>query len=212
MEGLEDVYELVAEAVFEGHPIDVDPARNQDDFFVFDVDALQRADALWKREDLWLTERRSCVPAAFAFVDHGRVETFFDRCPDRKCRGEVVAVNHEVGTVADADFIDLGEQVIGRVAGSHVGESGFDTHPNEGHQVAVLPDGVLRKLRVAEPSTGFRVWLGRMRRGHVHRHIDVVAVGGKGTFEDRWVESRVAGVENHVGSAFTGERGDRVLA
>ena len=50
-----------------------------------------------------------------------------------------------------------------------------------------------------------------MRLGHVHRHVDVVAAGGERAFEDRRVEARVAGVEDHVGAALHGELGDAVL-
>ena len=162
-------------------------------------------------EDLRLAERRRREPAALALVDHGRVEALLDRRPDRERRREVVAVDDEVGTVADADLVDPREEVVGGIAGGDVGEAGLDAHAHERHQVAVLPRRVLRELGVAEPAPGLLVGLGRMRLGHVHRHVDVVAVGGERAFEDRWVEARVAGVEDHVGAALHGERGDAVL-
>ena len=55
---LEDVDELVAEAVLERRPLAVDPARHEEHLLVLHVDALDRADALGEVEDLRLAERR----------------------------------------------------------------------------------------------------------------------------------------------------------
>ena len=60
---LEHVDELVAEAVLEGHPLRLDPARDEEDLLVLDVDALDRPDPLREVEDLGLAERRRRVPA-----------------------------------------------------------------------------------------------------------------------------------------------------
>ena len=63
---LQHVDELVAEAVLERDPADVDPARHQQHLFVLDVDAAERADALGEVERLGLAERRGGEPAAVA--------------------------------------------------------------------------------------------------------------------------------------------------
>ena len=63
-ERLEHVDELVAEAVLEGHPPGLDPARDEQDLLVLDVDALDRPDALGEVERLGLAERRGREPAA----------------------------------------------------------------------------------------------------------------------------------------------------
>ena len=129
LQRLEHVDELVAEAVLERHPLDVDPARDQDHLFVLDVDALAAApmpSGNVKISGSLNGARR--VPAALTLVDHGRVEALLDRRPDRERRGEVVAVDDEVGAVADADLVDPREQVVGRVAGGDVGEAGLDAH------------------------------------------------------------------------------------
>ena len=49
---------LLAQAVLEGHPVGVDPARHEEHLLVLDVHALDRADALGEVEDLGLAERR----------------------------------------------------------------------------------------------------------------------------------------------------------
>ena len=126
MQRLEHRDELVAQAVLEGDAVAVDPAGDEQHLFVLDVHALDRADAFGEHEHLRLGERRGGVPPAVAFPDHRRVEALLDRGPDRERRREVVAVDHEVGAVADADLVDGGEQVVGGVAGEHVGEARLD--------------------------------------------------------------------------------------
>ena len=68
---------------------------------------------------------------AVLLPDHRRVEALLDRGPDRERRREVVARDLEVGAVAGAELVDLGEQVVGGVAGEHVGEPGLDAHPDQ---------------------------------------------------------------------------------
>jgi hypothetical protein len=84
----QDVEELVAEAVLERDPSDVDPPWHQQHFFVFDVDALQLADPLREREQFGLGERRGGEPTSIALVDNRRVQALLDRRPDAEGRGE----------------------------------------------------------------------------------------------------------------------------
>jgi hypothetical protein len=125
------VDELLAEAVLEGDAPAVNPARDEHDLLVLDVDALEQADPLGEVEDLGLAERLGRVPAALALPDQGRVEALLDRRPDREGRRELVALDLEVRAVADGDLVDLGEQVVGRVAGEDVGKAGLDADPDE---------------------------------------------------------------------------------
>ena len=74
-----------------------------------------------KSNVLRLGERRGREPAAVVLPDHRRVEALLDRRPDREGRREVVALDDEVRAVADADLVDLGEQLVGGVAGEDVG-------------------------------------------------------------------------------------------
>ena len=67
---------------------------------------------------------------------------------------EVVAVDHEVGAVADPDVVDLGEELVGRVAGEDVREPRLDADPHEREQAALAPLLLLRELRVAELLAG----------------------------------------------------------
>ena len=62
-------------------------------------------------------ERRGGEPAAIALPDDRRVQALLDRRPDRERGREVVALDDEVGAVAHADLVDLGEQLVGGVAG-----------------------------------------------------------------------------------------------
>ena len=45
-----------------------------------------------------------------------------------KVGANVVALDHEVGSVADADLVDRLEQVVGGVPGEHVREARLDPH------------------------------------------------------------------------------------
>ena len=78
-----------------------------------------------------------------------RVEALLDRRPDRERRRELVALDHEVGAVAHADLVDLGEQVVGRVAGEDVREARLDADPDEREQARASQPGA-RELLVAE--------------------------------------------------------------
>ena len=66
MERLQDLDELVAEPVLEGDALGFDPARDEQDLLVLDVDALDGPDALGEVEDLGLAEGLGRVPAAVA--------------------------------------------------------------------------------------------------------------------------------------------------
>ena len=50
MQHRQHLEELVTEAVLERHPVDFEPSRHQQHFFVFDVDALQLTDAFGEVE------------------------------------------------------------------------------------------------------------------------------------------------------------------
>ena len=149
MERPQHVDELLAEPVLEGDAPAVDPARHEQHLLVLDVDALDGADALRELEHLGLGERRGRVPAAVPLPDHRRVEALLDRRPDRERGREVVAVHDEVGAVADADLVDLGEQVVGGVAGEDVREPRLDADADE-RQLPRAPGLLAVELRVAE--------------------------------------------------------------
>ena len=93
--------------------------------------------------------------------DHGRVEALLDRRPDRERRREdLVALlvgDDEVGAVAHAELVDLAEQVVGGVAGEHVGQAGLDAHADQREAARGLPVRRLRELVVAELDAGLLV-------------------------------------------------------
>src|SRR4051812_11351936 len=112
MQGLQDLDELLTQAVLERDPPGVEPARDEEHLLVLDVDALHPADSFREVEDLRLAEWWRGEPAAVALVDDRRVEALLDRRPDGERRGEGVAVDDQVGPVAHADLVDRAEQLL----------------------------------------------------------------------------------------------------
>ncbi len=175
---------------------------------MLDIDALDRSDPLGEGEHLGLAKRLGREPTAGALVDHRGIQALLDRRPDGERRGEVVALDHQVGAVTHPDLVDPREEVICRVSSRDVREAWLDTHADEGHEPTVLPSRGLSELRVAETTTDFRVRLGWVRDRGVHRHVDVVTAGFEGRFENRRVEPRVAGVQHDIGPSLASEGGD----
>ena len=187
-----------AEPVLEGHALAPDPARDQHDLLVLDVDAFDRADPLGELEHLGLGERRGRVEAALALPDQRRVQALLDRRPDREGRREVIALDDQVGAVAHADFLDAREQLVGGVASEDVGQAGLDADPDERQQAGRLPLLVARQLDVAEHLARQLVGSLRMPMRQRHRHVEVGHLGLEAGAEDRLVEARIAGVQHRV--------------
>ena len=177
----------------------VDPARDEEHLLVLDVDALDRPDALGEVEHLGLGERRRREPAAVLLPDDRRVQALLDRRPDREGRREVVALDDEVRAVADADLVDLGEELVGGVAREDVGGARLDADADEREQPLLLPRLGPLELVVAELHAGLFEGVRRVRLGERHRHVEVGHAGLEAGVEDRHVEQRVDRVENGVG-------------
>ena len=71
MQRLQHPDELLAQAVLERDPLGVDPARDEEDLLVLDVDALDGADAGREVEDLELAEGLGGEPAPVLLPDDG---------------------------------------------------------------------------------------------------------------------------------------------
>src|SRR4029453_8633894 len=141
VQGLEHLDELAAEPVLERDALALDPARHEEHLLVLDVHAFDRPDALWEVEDLRLGERLGREPAALLLPDHGRVQALLDGRPDGEGRREVVAFDHEIGAVSDADLVDLGEELVGGVTGEDVGGAWLDPDTYQREQALLLPRG-----------------------------------------------------------------------
>ena len=173
---------------------------------MLDVDALDRTDALRERERLGPAERLGGVPVTIG-PDDRRVEALLDRGPDAEDRREGEARDLEVAAVADVDFVDLVEVVLGGVRGEDVGEPGVHAHADQGQLAAALPLAGHGELLVAELLAGHLEGPIRMRVREAHGHVHVVRIGGEGAVEDRHHELRVDGVHDEVRAVGAGRIG-----
>ena len=190
----------LAEPVLERDAPAVDPARDEHDLLVLDVDALDRADPLREVEHLGLGERLRRVEAAVALPDQRRVEALLDRRPDREGRREVVALDDEVGAVADPDLVDLVEQLVGRVAREDVGEPRLDADPDEREQARRSPScscaANWRSPSFTPGSVYGRSGCGSDSVAAMSRYVQPRL---EGSGEDLRIEARVGRVEHGVG-------------
>jgi len=168
---------------------------------VLHVDALDHADPIGELEQLRLGEGLGGVEAALLLPDQRRVQAFLDRRPDGEGRCEVVALDDEVGAVAHGDLVDLGEEVVGRVAGEDVGEPRLDADAGQSEQPAFAPALVLVELLLSQQD---------VRVGQGHRHVEVGASVFEGGVEDRRVEARVGRVEDGLRLGLAKEGDERL--
>ena len=146
--------------------------------------------------------------------DHRRVEALLDRGPHRERRREdlvaVVVGDHQVGAVAGAELVDLGEQVVGGVPREDVGEARLDADADQREAAGVLPLARHGELLVAELDAALLVRRLGVRLGQRHRHVEVVGPGGERALEDRHVEDRVDGVHHVRDAVLPAQRRDRL--
>ena len=122
-----------------------------DDLFVLDVADLDLADALRQPELLELGERLDRVEVAVLEHD-GRVVAFLDRGPHAEAEADAGGAGDlEVAAVADADVVDLVEEVVGGVAGEEVGHARLDAEAGQRVLADLLELGAERVLVVALP-------------------------------------------------------------
>ena len=140
-----------------------------------------------------------------------RVQALLDRRPDGERRGELVALDHQVRAVADADLVDGREQPVGRVAGEHVRQPGLDPDAAQRQQPAALPLAGERELLVTQLDPRLPVRVGRVRAGQRHRHVEVGDPGGEGRAEDRHHEPRVDRVQHRIAPLGSDQLHDRLL-
>ena len=90
----------------------------------------------------------------------------------------------------------VGEQVVGGVAGEHVGQARLDADAEQGQPARPLPLPRHGELLVAELDADLGVGLVGVPLGQAHRHVEVVGTGRQRAPEDRHDEPRVDGVEH----------------
>ncbi len=172
------------------------------------VHALDRADAGREDESLRLAERLGSEPATPFLPDDRRIQAFLDSRPDGEARAEVVAIDHEVGTVPDAELVDGTEEVVHRVAGEHVRQSRLDPHAREGQQPALLPLRGELELLVSELHPCLGVGLFGMWAGERHGHVHVVDARYESCAVDRHDKTGVDRVEDHIAVLRPNQLGD----
>ena len=123
---------------------------------------------------------------------------------------EVVAVDDEVRPVADADLVDLGEELVGRMPCEDVGRAGLDADPDERQEARVLPRLSALELVVAELHARQLVRPLGVRLGERHRHVEIRHPRVEARVEDRLVEDWVDGVEDRVRLRLADQLEDRV--
>jgi hypothetical protein len=140
---------------------------------MLDVDALQRADALWEREHLRLGEGFDGSPALLSLPDKRRVGAFLERVENGKGRRELRPLHGQCRPIADPDLVDLVEQVLRRVPGEDIRDARIHPHAQDGQQSSLLPSGGLAELVGAHVGSRIR-----------HCHVEVCATGFERGFED----------------------------
>ena len=119
-------------------------------------------------------------------------------------------VDHEVGAVANADLVELVEELVGRVARKDVREPGLDTDPDDREQPGRDPLLVRLELEVAEHHARLAVRALRMRLRQRRRHVEIRAARLEGCGEDLRVEARIGRVQHRVGLRIPQHRGEPV--
>ncbi|CAB4902692.1 unannotated protein [freshwater metagenome] len=76
---------------------------------MFDIDALNRTNALGKIEYFTFTKGFGGEPTAIFFPDDRIIQTFFNGGPDRETWRECIPVYNKIRTIADTNFIDFTE-------------------------------------------------------------------------------------------------------
>jgi hypothetical protein len=132
-----------------------------------------------------------------------------DRRPDREGGSEVVTLDDQVRAVADADLVDLREELVGRVAGEDVGRARLDPDPDQCEQALLLPGRRSLELVVAEFHADLLVRPRGMRLGEGHRHVEVRRTGLEARVEDGGVEDGIDRVQDRVGASLVNQLSER---
>ena len=181
-----------------------------DDLFVLDVADLDLADALGQPELLELGERLDGVDVA-VLVHDGGVVALLDGRPDAEAEADALGAGDlEVAAVADADVVDLVEEVVGGVAGEVVGHAGLDAEAGERVLADLLELGAERVLVVAELLAALVDRVGRVRLAERHGGVEVVHLRLERGLQQRRVEVRRAEVHEDVDAVLLGQRGHGV--
>jgi hypothetical protein len=166
---------------------------------MLNVDTLDRTNTRREIEDLWLAKAFGRKKPALLFPDERRIKTLFERRPDGERGGKVITIDRKVGTIADADFIDRVEEMVGRITSKNVGQPRLHAHCDDCKQTLLAPGFVGSELRGTKRNTDLVIRISGMRLTEVHRHIEIIRAGGKARVEDWLVEAWIACIHDDVG-------------
>src|SRR6185295_9463324 len=130
---------------------------------MFHIDDIHATDALWKIEGLMLREWLRREPAFILFPNDRRIQTFFNSRPDRKAGSEVVAINGDIRSIADADLFDLIEEMILGITSEHICHARFHTESDQCEQTFPFPLFGFVELIITQLDSRFMERVSRVR-------------------------------------------------
>src|SRR5258708_38510235 len=134
MQSFQDADEFIAKSILERDTLRSHPARHEQDFLMFYIDHIDLSNTFRELERLMFRERLGREPTLPLLPDHGRIEAFFNRRPDRKIRRELIAINLNVRSIADTNLFNFLQYRMLRVALEHTVHAGFHAATNQRKQ------------------------------------------------------------------------------
>src|SRR5688572_32644700 len=106
---------------------------------MFHVNHIHGTNAFWKIEGFMFRKRFRCEPAFILFPNNGWVQTLFNGSPDREAGSKVVPIDGDIGTITDADLVDLIKELILCITREHVCHAWFHAEANKREQTFLFP-------------------------------------------------------------------------
>src|SRR5688572_32035114 len=106
---------------------------------MFHIDHIHWANPFREIKDFVLGEWLRCEPTFVLLPNDRWIQTFFNRRPDGKTWRKVIAINRNITSIADANLIDLIEDVILRITREHICHAWLHAKANECEQTFLFP-------------------------------------------------------------------------
>ena len=203
VQGFKHADKLVTKTVFESGALGLYPARHKQDFFMLHVDNFYGTD-LGEIKYFGFREWRGGEPLSI-FPDHGRIETFFDRCPDREVGRKFITFNGNICAVTNTKFFDLVEEMLSGITRKHIRHARLHADSNQCELFLLFPVLGFCELIIAQFDSALVKRIFGMRRRQGHRHVHVGHTSGKGGIKDLLVENGIDRVHDHIHFIFFSE-------